>query len=505
MSLGRLHRKGAHKSAELRTCNTEDGGNIDLQDTHIKDTTRPSNKVRCCSAVTDSIIIYLPALRGLGSGDFCDFSLKYDADGGNKNYHKMVLSGPVVSHGQNASDARLYNLVQRLLKVKIVLCTPHCTSDLNTTMQQGSDPSPLSHSTLDMRERTVSDPDRDLYSRLLLAKGCGYPLSYPQPSDDLRIQSQGIQIGDVGVLTSEEVSIHSSTSAVPMEIVLGFLLDLKGLSWVLQIYLSRGGISPVLGLRSKTGELYLVTGVDKSSSWMVGAAANQSQDRNISLNLKGARTPASGRRVVDCGFRTPSTSGEDPSTKNQTVFLRGFRIALHRVAWTKISQAIPVVDSKRLTFFSKAWFKSVVKSQPPGSISSSPNTGQHTPEESAAIASFLQLSALAPRSKGMVAAVTHDNEWKLAMGESVTYVSQSIQPLILVFWKESVVPSKHELITRIRARCTMDFGHGGYSSAKKRLDSLEKPPFIASSVTEQVAFLGAFRPILRRKPLSPLT
>jgi hypothetical protein len=48
------------------------------------------------------------------------------------------------------------------------------------------------------------------------------------------------------------------------------------------------------------------------------------------------------------------------------------------VAWTKISQAIPVIGSKRLTFFSKAWFKSFMQSQPPGSITRSPNTGQHS-------------------------------------------------------------------------------------------------------------------------------
>jgi hypothetical protein len=47
--------------------------------------------------------------------------------------------------------------------------------------------------------------DRDLYSRLLLAEGYGYPLSYPQPPEDLPLESraEGIQIGDVGVLTSE--------------------------------------------------------------------------------------------------------------------------------------------------------------------------------------------------------------------------------------------------------------------------------------------------------------
>jgi hypothetical protein len=61
--------------------------------------------------------------------------------------------------------------------------------------------------------------------------------------------------------------------------------------------------------------------------------------------------------------------------------------------------------------------------------------------------------------EGMVAAVTHDDEWILAMGE-VCHVSQSIHLLILVFWKESAVPPGFELFHRIRAKCTLDFDYG---------------------------------------------
>lgn len=42
----------------------------------------------------------------------------------------------------------------------------------------------------------------DLYSRLLLATGHGYPLSHPQPFDDFP-RREGIEIGDVGVVTSD--------------------------------------------------------------------------------------------------------------------------------------------------------------------------------------------------------------------------------------------------------------------------------------------------------------
>ncbi|KAJ7865775.1 hypothetical protein B0H13DRAFT_1636935, partial [Mycena leptocephala] len=46
--------------------------------------------------------------------------------------------------------------------------------------------------------------DARLYSRLILPKGHGYPLSRPQPFDDLPLDSRrgGIQTGDVGVVTS---------------------------------------------------------------------------------------------------------------------------------------------------------------------------------------------------------------------------------------------------------------------------------------------------------------
>jgi hypothetical protein len=47
--------------------------------------------------------------------------------------------------------------------------------------------------------------DSDLYSRLLLPKGHGYPLFHPQPFDDLPMETRhvGTDIGDVGVVTSD--------------------------------------------------------------------------------------------------------------------------------------------------------------------------------------------------------------------------------------------------------------------------------------------------------------
>ncbi|KAJ7306777.1 hypothetical protein DFH08DRAFT_793189 [Mycena albidolilacea] len=317
--------------------------------------------------------------------------------------------------------------------------------------------------------------DRELYSRLLLARGHGYPLSYPQPPDDLPLESRtrGVQIGDVGVLTSDggfdtffnicrsqnevgnrfgvptgfetvrlypadvlsrrlfhrpgshvsntrlnkrRLDVDADLDNVFSPLGAGAVVELSAVSKEAAMLLMPDGASRInlrfldifrqqalkhaqswyaflksLGSMVENGELYLVTGLDSSSSWIVGAVETQSEDGNISLKLKAGQIGSAGGSYAwkwetsgaftDSGPRRPP--GEDPSAQNQTVFLRGFRIALHSVAWTKISQAIPVVDSKRLTFFSKAWFKSFVRSQPPGSISRCPNTGQHDaqPEE----------------------------------------------------------------------------------------------------------------------------
>lgn len=48
---------------------------------------------------------------------------------------------------------------------------------------------------------SINMADSQLYSRLLLPKGHGYPLFHPQPYDDLHeIRRTGTQIGDVGVV-----------------------------------------------------------------------------------------------------------------------------------------------------------------------------------------------------------------------------------------------------------------------------------------------------------------
>ncbi|KAJ7777811.1 hypothetical protein B0H14DRAFT_3587146 [Mycena olivaceomarginata] len=392
--------------------------------------------------------------------------------------------------------------------------------------------------------------DRDLYSRLLLAKGHGYPLSYPQPPDDLPPESsaEGIQIGDVGVLTSDggfdplfnicrlaqddgnrfgvpagfetvhlrpgDVSsrrvFHRPGSHVSNTRInkrrLGVDTDLdnvsRGSCRTIYGFKAGSGASVTasrinlrfldifrqqalrhaprwyaflksLGYMVQNGELYLVTGLDNSSSWIVGAVETESQDCNISLKLKAAQIGSAGASYAwqwetsgafaDSGPRRPP--GENPSTQNQTAFLRGFRIAVRSVAWTKISQAIPVVDSKRLTFFSRAWFNSFVQPRSLGSIAGSTNTDQHNSQTEEADAVEFPPATTRPYhpadainnyllnarslhvyhgSKGMIAAATHDDEWISAIAEH-----------------ETTLPAEAELIKRIEARCTIHFAYDG--------------------------------------------
>ncbi|KAJ7889239.1 hypothetical protein B0H13DRAFT_2277274 [Mycena leptocephala] len=380
--------------------------------------------------------------------------------------------------------------------------------------------------------------DRDLYSRLLLAKGHGYPLSYPQPPDDLPPESRakGIEIGDVGVLTSDgafdvifnicrapddpvrEISrlgscitaqdlmfpIRESISGVWMwtriwimfsPVGAGAVVEISTSSKQAAVLLMPEGASRInvrfldilrqqalkhaqnwyaflrnLGCMVENGELYLVTGADKSSSWSVAAGENHSQDGSISLKLKAAQIGSAGSSYAwqwetaggfaDSGPRR--RPGEESSTQNQTVFLRGFRIAIHSLVWKKVSQAIPVVDSKPLKMFSRRWFSSFVQSASLGTraVSRDTTAGQNTGsaprdeeydvEYSPGIprpyhpADAINKHILASSPSGIIAVVTHDDEWMSALREN-----------------EETVPTESELIGRVSEQYTMKFTHDG--------------------------------------------
>ncbi|KAJ6588036.1 hypothetical protein B0H19DRAFT_1366768 [Mycena capillaripes] len=109
------------------------------------------------------------------------------------------------------------------------------------------------------------------------------------------------------------------------------------------------------------GDLYLVTETDKSFSWSVAAVENRSEDCKISLKLKAAQVGSAGtscfwewetaNSFADSGPRPLPTDGE--RTENQTVFLRGFKVAISTSPLKKAAMAISVVDSKPSDILSK--------------------------------------------------------------------------------------------------------------------------------------------------------
>ncbi|KAJ7017427.1 WD40-repeat-containing domain protein [Mycena alexandri] len=386
--------------------------------------------------------------------------------------------------------------------------------------------------------------DRDLYSRLLLATGNGYPLSYPQPSDDLppECQARGVEIGDVGALSSDgsfnvffnicrphddpanrfgvpagfervdlgpnpfvskktyhrpgshvsntkinkrRLDVDAQVDNVFSPMGAGAIIELSTASTQAAVLLLPDGGSRLdlrfsnrfrnlaikhaqswyafvtgLGTAVENGDLYLITGVDKSVSWGVAAAKSHTEDGRISLKLSAAQIGSAGgsntwhweanSAFADMGPRRPP--GEAQSTQNQTVFLRGFKIIIRYLAGRKIPQAILVGDSKPVTFLSQRWFNSfrgstappaptlalAGRSTPRDDDGSTPRDEEmNTVEYSPATRPFHPADAINkhilesfPEIPSVV--VIHDDEWSSVLEEN-----------------EEAVPDESELIRRI--------------------------------------------------------
>ncbi|KAJ6572039.1 hypothetical protein B0H19DRAFT_1132321 [Mycena capillaripes] len=127
-----------------------------------------------------------------------------------------------------------------------------------------------------------------------------------------------------------------------------------------------------------SGDLYLVTGTDKSFSWSVAAVENHSEDYKILLKLKAAQIGSAGTSCIwewetansfaDSGPRR--LPGDDQWTENQTVFLRGFKVAIRSSPLKKSAKAISIVDSKPSDILSKAGGSPPFSQSPPSSTGS---------------------------------------------------------------------------------------------------------------------------------------
>ncbi|KAJ7498032.1 hypothetical protein B0H11DRAFT_830274 [Mycena galericulata] len=108
-----------------------------------------------------------------------------------------------------------------------------------------------------------------------------------------------------------------------------------------------------LGRMIGSGDLYLITGVTKSTSWSVAAVENHSGDGKLSLKLKAAQLGAAGTSYTwewesasssfDSGPRR--NPGEETWRDNQTVFLRGFKVALRLTPLRRSPKVVSIVNS----------------------------------------------------------------------------------------------------------------------------------------------------------------
>jgi hypothetical protein len=140
-----------------------------------------------------------------------------------------------------------------------------------------------------------------------------------------------------------------------------------------------------LGRMTGNGDLYLVTGVTKSTSWSVAAIENQSGDGKVSLKLKAAQSGSAG---ASCAWEWESASssvnsgprrrpGEESWRDNQTVFLRGFKVAIRSTALRRSPKVLSIVNSKWSDMMSKT--ASMPFSQPRSGPSSAGNLPQSAP------------------------------------------------------------------------------------------------------------------------------
>ncbi|KAJ6526914.1 hypothetical protein DFH09DRAFT_164603, partial [Mycena vulgaris] len=226
-----------------------------------------------------------------------------------------------------------------------------------------------------------------------------------------------------------------------------------------------GDLSRMIG----NGDLYLVTGVTKSTSWSVAAVKNHSGSGRMSLKLKAAQVGTAGASCT-WEWETASSSvnsgprrrpGEESWQDNQTVFLRGFKIALRSTMLRRrLPKALLIVNSEWSDVMPKT--TSVPFSQPRSGPSSAGNLPQSAPGTSNSGSASsdddesLDYAPTLPHPSDCIneylldcipnamVAVTHDDEWASVLTKA-----------------DEEVPQMDELISRISNKFDADIVSGG--------------------------------------------
>ncbi|KAJ7493179.1 hypothetical protein B0H11DRAFT_1717826 [Mycena galericulata] len=102
----------------------------------------------------------------------------------------------------------------------------------------------------------------------------------------------------------------------------------------------------------RNGGIYLITGVTKSTSWCIAAVDNSSGGGKVALKLKAAQIAGAGASYT-WEWENASSSvhsgphrnpGEESWRDDQTVFIRGFKVALNSL--TKTTKVLSIVRSR---------------------------------------------------------------------------------------------------------------------------------------------------------------
>ncbi|KAJ7498028.1 hypothetical protein B0H11DRAFT_1715163 [Mycena galericulata] len=197
----------------------------------------------------------------------------------------------------------------------------------------------------------------------------------------------------IGANAVVEVSMNSKQTALLLLQEGASSLDLRGLQAFRDYALKHAEswyafVNGELGRMIGEGDLYLVTGVIKSTSWSVAAVENHSGDGKLSLKLKAAQVGAAGTSYAweweSAGSSTDSgprrNPGEETWGANQTVFLRGFKVTYRSTVLRRTVKVSPIVDSKWSEIKSRSKF--VPFSQPNFATSTPNSLPQNSPSTS---------------------------------------------------------------------------------------------------------------------------
>ncbi|KAF7356191.1 hypothetical protein MVEN_00950400 [Mycena venus] len=217
-----------------------------------------------------------------------------------------------------------------------------------------------------------------------------------------------------------------------------------------------------LGRRIANGDLYLITGVTKSSSWSVAAVEQGSGDNRISLKLKAAQVATAGasyawtweeRGSSNCHSGPRGPQSQMAWKNNQTVFLRGFKTYFRLPRPAMLPKALWIQDSNWSDIRWKGqvapYSNSSARSGTASGISSTQTAGAGrslSPSESAELPSdnvdFLDRVGYHPSrainehlldcDPTATVAITHDDEWASVLTED-----------------DHEMPTRYELIRRI--------------------------------------------------------